>query len=154
MALTAPVRYVARPRNMESYRVKDGVTIYHGALVGVDTDDGALKNWAAGTDDGIMFLGIAMPKGNSILGDEDGLPPVECPVDTSGMILEGVAVTGVTGHTADVGDLVYATDENTFTKTASPAGKWAVGTILRVRSGTSCDVRLFTPAEYRAQRNS
>jgi len=48
-----------------------------------------------------------------------------------------LAVTGVTGP-GDVGDDVYATDDNTFTKTSSGAS--AIGTIERHISGTTCVV--------------
>jgi len=68
-------------------------------------------------------------------------------VDISGVILHRISVAG--SSDANVGDLVYATDENTYTMTAT-TGNGAVGWLSRFDAGTTADVKLFTPGEYRA----
>ena len=57
-----------------------------------------------------------------------------------------LTVTGVTG-VGDVGDDVYASDDDTFTKTSS--GNSAIGTIVRWISSTTCMVR-FEAAQVRS----
>lgn len=143
MALSAPVRYRNRGRVIESHTVVNAQTIYHGALVGLD-DSGECRNWADLTTIN-TFLGIAIPKTDKVVGNASA-PRVECPVNIEGIELEDVSVTGVTGL-ANVGDLVFATDENTFTTTASTNVR-SVGQIVRFRSGTRVDIRLHTPGEY------
>ena len=65
-ALTAVKRYSMRPGNglmgQNSYIVKNGVKIYHGALVGTDPNTGNLMNWQQSSG-AIRFKGVAMPRG-------------------------------------------------------------------------------------------
>jgi len=157
MSLTAPARYSNRAGvstvGQNSYRVKDGITIYHGALVGIDPNSGVLQNWSSASAANIRFRGLAMPLSNSILGDEDGTPPPECPVNESGIILEGVTVAGARPAnevgTKGPGQPVYASDENTFTMTAT-SNVGAIGELVRCDTAGVGDVRLFTPQEYMA----
>lgn len=148
MALTAPVFYSMRERNpfaVNSYIVQNGETIYHGALVGVETvgvTTGRLVNWNSSSGD-LRFKGIAIPNAASVVGTSG---TVRCPVNEGGPVLESVAVTGATAQ-QNVGDSVYASDENTFTRTAT-ANVGAIGEITRYISGTTCDVQLYTPQEY------
>ena len=149
MALTAPVFYRMRERNpfaINSYFVQDGETIYHGALVGIETvgvTTGRLVNWNDDSGD-LRFKGLAFPNSPSVLGVATAT--VECAVNEGGPILEQVAVTGATGE-ANVGDSVHATDENTFDLTATTT-VGPIGTVTRFHSGTSCDVQLSPPQEY------
>jgi hypothetical protein len=153
MALTAAVRYSNRAGNglagQTSYKVKGLVRIYHGALVGVDPNSGYVQNWTSGSAALLRFRGLAMPLSDSVLGDTTGatLPTPECPVNESGLILEGVTVTGAVQ--SSVGKAVYASDENTLTMTAT-SNVGSIGEVTRFVSSGVADVRLFTPQEYLA----
>ena len=167
MALTAAVRYSNRAGNglagQNSYVVEGGQTIYHGALVGIDPNNGYLQNWSSASAGILRFRGLAMPLGatnvagqtvaNAVVGSPSSTPQPECPVNESGLILEGVTVAGAlvpgTVGTKGVGTPVYATDENTFTTTAT-SNVGAIGEIVRCTTAGVADVRLFTPAEYLA----
>lgn len=162
MALTASVRYSNRPGNgqagQNSYIVEAGQTIYGGALVGIDPNIGLLQNWSSASAANMRFRGIAMPVGtaanpNSAVGAPTATPPVECPVNESGLILEGVTVAGAKAagsvNTKGPGQAVYATDENTFTMTAT-SNVGAIGELVRCTTDGVGDVRLFTPQEYLA----
>ncbi len=130
--------------------------IYDGALVAIAAG-GALENWAGDTvtaGNTSFFLGVARitqqtgvlaADGESKLGTT--ALDVEAAVDISGINLIGVTITGASA--ANVGNLVYASDENTFTFTATPGGA-AIGWCSRFVSATNSDLVLFTPGEYRA----
>lgn len=139
MALTAAAKTRSRGRDKQAFIVVSGQTIYAGALVGVDTADGFLKNWADVAT--LQFKGVAESQ------DTVGDGTEEARVDIGGKILERVSVTGATGQ-GDVGELVYASDENTFDLSATANTK-AVGVAVRYHTGTKMDVMLFTPGEYR-----
>lgn len=151
MTLSAPVRYSMRDVQTigyNSYPVRSGVTIYHGALVGLSTvgvTDGRLVNWSSGSG-ALRFIGLAIPNSPTVVGNAAG--SVECPVLEGGVILEDVSVTGAESA-QNVGDPVYASDENTFTLSAT-SNVGAVGVVDRYKSGTSCDVRLYSRMEYNA----
>lgn len=142
MALSADSFPETAARGVEAVIVLNAQTIYAGALVGINSA-GFAANW----DDtaGFVFGGTALAQAT---GDTSASPNVEIQLNTSGPIYAKVAVTGSTGQT-DVGALCYASDENTFDLSATTNVK-AVGIVTRYYSGTTCDVRLFTPAEYQA----
>ena len=149
MALSAKTHYNTRARSQQSYVVENAAVIYHGALVGLDIVTGRLQPWNSDSVS-LKFRGVATPQDDSVTGVAG--TTVECPVDEGGMILHNVGVTGASAQ-ANVGDLVYATDDNTLTLTAT-TNVGAIGEVVRYITGTSCDVRLWTPAEYRAQEDS
>lgn len=162
MALTAAARYkIAEGQRTARFVVKPGETIYHGALVGLQVggaDDGEVVNWTdAVTAATIVFLGVAMVHGQeadasnansqeSVTGNTAGTVSVE--VDISGVILQDVAITGHANVT-DVGDLVYASDENTFTTTAT-AGSTPVGVAGKNTGTNRGDLLLFSYLQARA----
>jgi hypothetical protein len=152
MALTAVARYGNRVgeslTGMNSYVVKNLSKIYHGALVGAEPGQGMLQNWTSASAVLLRFLGLAMPKTDSVTGVVLGVnPQIECPVNESGVILEDITVAGSTQD--DVGDPVYATDENTFSMTPT-SNVGAVGRLVRFTTAGKGDVQLFTPAQYLA----
>ena len=153
MALTAPNVWTYRPRvpghDCDAFLVQNNEVIYHGALVCVDKAtgvgppaEGVLKNLddLSGTLD--WFVGVARPSTNYVTGDGS---TVFCPVDTSGATIVHVSVAGVTG-TPDIGELVYATDENTLTLSVATYMK-AVGVVERYYGTTYVDVKLFSQME-------
>lgn len=156
MALTAPNTWTYRPRgtgqDCDAFLVQNAEVIYHGALVVVDKalgviapNEGTLKNLddLSGTLD--WFVGVARPSTNYVTGDGS---TVFCPVDTSGPTIVHVSVTGVVSA-KNIGDLVYATDENTLTLSAASYIK-AVGVVERYYATTYVDVKLFTSMEAMA----
>lgn len=151
MALTAEHFYQNHDRgnggHPAAYPVADGVTIFAGALVGLDQSDGYLKNWTAATGADLDFKGLC---NRTTIGDTSpasGLPVPEATVEEGGIVLERVAITGLTGQ-GQVGDEVYALDEGpTFVTSATPVAE-AIGTIKRFHATGIGDVELYTPNEY------
>jgi hypothetical protein len=148
------------PIAINSYPVRSGMTIYYGALVGISTvgvTDGRLVNWSSASG-ALRFCGIAQPTqqvsaGSGTSGQVTGnaAGTIECPVSEGGIILENVSVTGLSAN-QNVGDPVFATDENTFTLTQT-SNVGAVGVISRYITGTRGDIQLYSKMEYNANEN-
>lgn len=130
-----------RPRGARSYVVKNGVTLYAGALVGTDAN-GYLDKWLDTA--GLKFEGILK---EGCVGDTSATPKVEGKVDTSGPVLLSAAVAGATTQ-ASVNAPVFCASDNpadmTLTATTNVA---AIGKVVRWISSAVCDVELFQPAE-------
>lgn len=142
MALSANSIPTTAARGLEAEVVANTTVIFAGAIVAI-TSAGFATNWA--DTSGNVLAGLAE---GGATGDTSATPPTEITINTSGPIIKNVAVTGSTGQT-DVGALVFASDENTYDLSATSNVK-AVGAVTRYYSGTHCDVRIFTPAEYQA----
>lgn len=99
--------------------------VYAGAAVTLDSSGNANP---LQTDE--EFAGFAMAKADNSAG---AAAAITVPVRIRGFIK--LSVTGVTAQ-SDYGDTVYATDDNTFTLTAS--GGLAVGKFHRWVTGTTC----------------
>ena len=138
MALAASTQRNMRDRNTQPFVVDSGVQVYSGSYVCINKATGELV-LAADTVN-FEWAGVAT---QTVLGDGT----LECTVDISGKTLARVAVTGVTGL-ANVGDLVYVTDDDTLTLTAT-TNIQAVGVVVRWHSSTTCDVALFAMHEHR-----
>lgn len=143
MALIADLDRKNHNKGEYAVRATNAVQFYQGSLVGIDISTGLAVKWADTAN--FRFLGVSKTK---VLGDTTAANPPELRIDGQGIILDSVAVVGVTAIT-DQGELVYATDDNTFTLTPT-SNVNAIGWIVRRISGTSCDVQLFTPNQYRA----
>ena len=165
MSLSAPVRYSTRPGNpyrVNSYKVRNGTKIYYGALVAISTvgvTDGKLVNWSSGSG-ALRFVGVAIPTQSLAAGNALGVAGEvtgnsagtnECPVSEGGDLLENVSVTGATSAQV-LGDPVYASDENTFTLTAT-SNVGAVGVVARYISSGKADVQLYSKMEYAAMED-
>ncbi len=156
MTLAARAGYSEAPGDkLIAVPITAAAVIYDGALVAIAAA-GALVNWTNATGEDHFFLGLARiteQTGVSAAAGESktGVTAltVEAAVDVSGVILKGISVTGASA--ANRGNLVYASDENTFTMTAT-GGADPVGWLSRFITGTTADVKLFTPGEYRAHR--
>lgn len=157
MSLSAAARYKIAPgQKTARFVVKPAETIYHGALVGLQiggADDGEVVNWTdAVTAATIVFLGVAVvhaqegTANESVTGNTAGTVVLE--VDISGVTLQDVAITGHANVT-DFGDLVYASDENTFTLTAT-AGSTPVGYAGKNTGTNRGDLHLFSAGQSRA----
>lgn len=143
--LTKDTIFPARGRTGLSIQAKNAVQFYAGSLVAIDLNaSGRAARWADTAS--FKFLGVALQQ---VLGNTSASPVPEVVVDASGPILENVPVTGVTAVT-DQGAKVYCTSDNpgadlTLTPTTNVK---AIGVIVRWRTSTRCDVKLFTPEEY------
>jgi hypothetical protein len=146
MALSANRFYKTKPRgafaNPLAIKAANGVTLYAGALV-VSRADGYANISADAAGD--KFEGIVLRK---VTGDTSATPNPEAEIDASGPTLEAVSVTGAAAQ-SDVNSLVYLTSDDTLTLSATTNLK-AVGRVTRWYSGTTCDVKLFTPEEHAA----
>jgi hypothetical protein len=102
--------------------------IYEGAAVGESSSTGTGRPCVAGD----VFLGFAHEQCDNSSGSAGDK---RIKVRQTGVVK--IAITGVVG-VADVGDDVYASDDNTFTLTAG-SNTW-VGNVHRYLSGTTCEV--------------
>jgi hypothetical protein len=93
--------------------------------------------WAAATA-GLIPFGIGQ---KNKLGNTSAVPIPTQSVETGPGVLCNVSVTGVSAL-GDVGKLVYATDDNTFTLTRPTYGV-PIGIVISYRTSTYCDVLLL-----------
>lgn len=126
-----------------SYPGTNAITFYAGGFACIDISTGlAVK--AADTAN-YRFRGIVTRKVTADAAQGDN----EVNVITGPIILVKAQVTGVDNQN-DVGDRVYATDDQTLTLTPT-TNLNAIGVVERYYgSSTYCDVRLFSPAEHDA----
>ena len=149
MALSDHKIYETAGRDVMSFVITSGTVVYDGALVGINETTGKVVLWTDNSSAVVTFLGVTEKGGTGNAG-----ATVEASVNTSGITLKRITVGG-TPTISDitcVGDLCYATDDNTFTRNAAAEGP--VGIITRWYSSTTVDVTLFTPSEFRAYRGS
>jgi hypothetical protein len=143
----------SRPQN---FRVANGVTIPIGAFVGVADASYATSayrgyaiNWPDAANCDWAGLAINSPfdlsTSNTVVGDTTASVPPEVSVETGNWILQKATVTNVAAQT-DVGDLVYATDNNTLDTSAGTAN--AVGKVRYWHSSTTADVEMFSMIEW------
>lgn len=109
--------------------------IYEGAAVGEDISTGLARP----LEDGDTFLGFAVAKADNSAGSAGD---VYVRVRQQGIVK--LAVTGVAAA-ADLGNPVYATDDNTFSDTDSGSDT-QIGKVTRWVSGTTCMVRFEATA--------
>ena len=107
--------------------------IYEGAAVG-DNGSGLARPLVAGDP----FMGFALKQCDNSAGAASA-KNVNLQ-ESGGIVLD---VTGVSSA-ADVGEAVYATDDNVFTLTASGAS--AIGKVMRWISSTKCVVKFESVA--------
>lgn len=135
--------------DQQSHQATNAVQFYAGGLVFLDRATGRVVKPA----DTATFEFLGMVK-KDVLGDTGATPIKEVEVNTSGLILQRVTVTGVTAIT-NVGDRAYiaTTDNPNDLQVAVTTNTGPIGVITRWYSGTTCDVRLMTPTEYLAQED-
>lgn len=137
-----------------SYPIQNGVTLYEGALVGLQ--NGYLNHYADGAGDVFVGIvlgpGVGVSPGAAMTGDNTVSPEPEARVDQSGVTLMHLDNVGGTPTAAKVGDVVYSGTSNTddITLTATSRNH-PIGYMSAYRSATDVDITLFTPAEMLAQ---
>ncbi len=112
----------------EEYPVEAAATVYRGAVVG-ENGSGYARPLTAGDP----FLGVAMGKADNAAGSAGD---VRVRVRTRGRMV--VEVAGASAITANDRPAVYASDDGTFTLTASTNSQ--VGYVSRWIGGTTCVV--------------
>ena len=141
--------------------IADAVTLYHGALVGLEA--GYANHWADGAGD--TFGGVVVGGDTTLVSDAEALlgditPPTGRVVPRvrveEGAILVGLdSVLNPAGGAVTqehVGDIVYCSTSNTDDMTmASTGNTHPVGIIDDFRTATDLDVQLFTRATMKAQ---
>ena len=147
MALSADQFYETSDPQTIAFQLTNSQVIFAGALIGIDTTTGLAVEWFDTAN--FIFAGIAL---RGVTGDTTASPGVDVDVNCGGMLLKKIPVTGVTAIT-NVGDLVFASDDNTF-DVAATSNVAEVGIITRFYSGTTCDVQLFSLAQYQGMTNS
>jgi hypothetical protein len=137
-----------------AYPIADGVTLYEGALVGLE--GGYLNHYADGAND--VFVGIVLgdalgiSPGGALTGDTSASPVPEARVDDSGVTLMHLDDVGGSPTAANVGDVVWCGTSNTDDITLTQGSRLhPIGYLSRFRSAADVDVTLFTPAEALAQ---
>lgn len=137
--LTASLNYVDTTLDGLPVPTAASLQVYKGSIMGLDSATGlAVKFSDTAT---VRLLGISTAE----------TLDVDARIDTRGVVLKRVNVTGVTAQT-NVGGVVYvATDNPADFKTATNTNNKAVGWITRWYSGTLCDVKLRTPESYENQ---
>jgi len=138
--------------SLHAAKVVNGDIIYKGALVGIAQDDFATtasRGYAVPVSNtaNITFAGVAL---RQVTGDTGATPVPEVEIDTSGVLLKKVTVTGVTAQ-LDVGKEVYPTTDNVddLDINASTFDR-PIGFISRWYSSTTCDVQLYSMNDYEA----
>lgn len=161
MALTERAGHAERPGTLMAVPVAAGVRIFDGALVAIDNsggvNDGRLINWDdSATAVNNLFLGLArvtdatgVSKGEGEAKTGDTAGSVEIDVDTSGVIIRGVIASLILLEN-QTGDLIYATDENTFTNQVTASGN-AIGWVIRFIQASLIDLKLFSADDFRAE---
>lgn len=119
---------ISEPQSPNELPVVATDIIYEGAAVG-DNASGYARPLVAGDS----FLGFAREQADNASGAAGA---VKVKLWEKGKI--EIAVTGATGP-GDVGENVYATDDDTFTMTSSGAS--SIGKIARHVTGTICVVQ-------------
>ena len=147
MALSADQFYETSSPSVIAFPLTNAQVIYAGALVGIDQSTGYAVEWADTAN--FILAGIAL---RGATGDTSASPVVDVEVNCEGMLLKKVSVTGVSAIT-NLGDKCYASDDATFDVSAT-SNVQEVGIITRWYSGTTCDVQLYSLAEYQGISNS
>ena len=145
-----------KPRaGRNSYPIANRVTLYVGALVGLE--GGYANHWADGAND--VFGGIVLGASEGItsqtgvlLGDTSATPLPSVRIDESGVTVMHVATLAGTPTQAKVGDLDYCTTPNLANITVNiVALNHPIGYMSYFRSATDVDITFFTPSEMLAQ---
>ena len=141
--------------------IADAITLYHGAIVGIE--GGYANHWADGAAD--VLGGILVGGDTTLVSDAEALlgditPPTGRTVPRV-RIEEGAIITGLDSvlnaaggaiAQTDVGGIVYCATSNTDDITMATTGAThPIGFIDDFVSATNVDIKLFTRAEMNAQ---
>jgi hypothetical protein len=131
MALTAATDLMVTAHEARRLPIKAGVTIYQGALIGIEAAPGFARPLVAGD----AFAGVADRNYDAPAANGDSYVEVK-----SGVMLAEIPLAGVAQTDAHV--KVYASDDGTFPKTATSNS--LVGKILGISRSGYAAARLVT----------
>lgn len=124
------------------FPVKDGVTIYKNSLVGLHVETGHVQPFTGRP--WLIPVGLCM---RQVTGDTSLKPAVSAEIRTDGPVIENVAIERVAGM-LDIGKLVYATDDETFTLTRQGDDSTPIGRVHFYRGNEGyAELRLFNMNE-------
>ena len=123
------------------YGVEASTTIYEGAAVGIDPASNLAEAFATATS---IFAGFALTKADNASG---AAGDVNVHVRSRGVVKLTVATATDQGTTLDLGDAVYAVDDQTFNVTSTSQKQ--VGKVHRVvsQSASSAVVMVYFEAD-------
>lgn len=123
------------------FGVEASTTIYEGAAVGVDTASNLAESFVTNTS---VFVGFAMSKADNSSG---AAGDINVHVRAKGIIKLTVNTATDAGATLDIGEAVYADDDQTFSMTS--ASQTQIGKVHRVisQSASSAVVMVYFEAE-------
>lgn len=149
MALTANQERKKSAGELFASEVINTEVLYSGGYVALGAPDhgttanrGRLFAWASAA--GEIPVGFAY--GRDITGDTSASPIPAGTVDAGETVIKQVAVTGLAGTVADVGQKVYMSDDGTFTFTRPTVGI-PIGIVSRWISASLADVKFFSMNE-------
>lgn len=148
MALSANLVRRKRETMVMAWQAVHSSAIYAGGYMALGSRDHATaanrgRIYPYNDELGAIPLGFALQQQT---GNTGASPIPEAEVEIGETIVQNCAVTGAAGTYADVGRLVYATDDGTFTLTRPTIGI-ALGMIVRARAAGYGDVLFFSAAE-------
>jgi len=127
------------------YRLTNALVVYKGSALGLNPSTGLAVKWVDTAT--YLWLGITSI---GATGNTSADEPVVAQIH-EGITIKRLTVTGGTAIT-DMKSLVYLGSDNPDDVTLTPTTNVkAVGEVVRWYSGTTVDVRFFTPEEYRTQ---
>ena len=147
--LAARVNVETRARGATSYRIDDSgsITVFGGALVGLDASSGLAIRWNNNLT--TRFIGIAKETRTSTSGAK---PQTAVPVDTEGPnVLKIPIASAVAGS---VGEKVFCSTDNVKADCKLTGVSGSIGVIIAFRSAADCDIRIYTPTEWRAANSA
>ena len=147
--LTASITRAVKGAAGLAAEVANSVQTYAGAWAGLRGPDHATtQGYLDGFDDekGMIFLGGHLD--SQVLGDTTATIPPENRLNVEPKVYPQATVTGVASR-ADIGKVVYLTDNNTLTLTRPTLGT-PVGYVTEWSSSTTCDVFIFGTAAQAA----
>ena len=113
------------------YAVAAATTIYEGAIVALKTTSGHTYAQGAATATGLTVVGVATGTADNGAGAAGA---ISVDVSTGVFLLDNDGADPVT--LADVGNVVYATDDHTVARTSASSTKSAAGTLWDIDAAT------------------
>jgi hypothetical protein len=148
MALSANGQAVIRGPQTLSFEAVNAAEIFNQSFMMLGSRShatAAVQGRARAWNDevGAIPLGYSMAR---TTGNTSASPIVRAEVDLQGRVHANVVVTGLAGTVADVGRVIYMTDDNTFTLTRPTLGH-PIGIVSNWISATNADVYTFSFGE-------
>lgn len=149
MALSADAKRLLRARTRQALKVANSEVIYAGSYAALRSSSHATTaSW--GYADVLTAAAGNIPMGGFFnvgqTGDTSATVPPEGEIDVTPQVVKQVSVAGGTGDITDLGQLVYMSDDDTFTFTRPTLGL-PLGVAVRYHTGTTYDVALFSFGE-------